>query len=111
MIRSKNMDEVVFLILPDVEILDIAGPLQAFAEANRSQARYRIRITSTRRRIQAHQGLTFDDLEPLPEIGEGATVIVPGMPYAATQQFDRAAIRWLKASAAAGAHIASVCTG
>jgi len=106
-----TVDDVVFLIFPEVEVLDLAGPLQAFSEANRSRARYRVHVASTRRRIRAHQGLTLDDLEPLPDIGSGATVIVPGMPYAATERFDRAAIRWLKASAAAGAHIASVCTG
>ena len=39
---------MIFLLLPEVEILDLAGPLQAFHEANRSHARYSIRICSTR---------------------------------------------------------------
>jgi transcriptional regulator GlxA family with amidase domain len=53
----------------------------------------------------------LSSLEPLPELGAGAMVIVPGMPYRATQNFDRAAIRWLRHCYENGATVASVCTG
>jgi transcriptional regulator GlxA family with amidase domain len=102
---------VIFVVLPEVEILDLAGPLQAFAEANRGRERYRIRICSTRERVRSDQGVWLADLDPLPEIGADALVIVPGMPYAATRKVDRAVTRWLRNAAQTGAHIASVCTG
>ena len=44
---------VVFLICPEVEILDLAGPLQAFHEASRSQ-RFRIRSCSTGSQVPTH---------------------------------------------------------
>jgi len=94
-----------------VEILDLAGPLQAFGEANRDVLRYRTRVASTHPRIHSAQGMWLSDLEPLPDVGEGDLVVVPGMPYAAALRIDRAAVRWLKTAAASGAHISSVCTG
>jgi transcriptional regulator GlxA family with amidase domain len=99
-------------VLPEVEILDLAGPLQAFSEANGGSKRYRIRLCATREQIASHQGLTLAGLEPLPEdVAEDALVVVPGMPYAATQRIERSVTRWLANAARAGAHIASVCTG
>jgi transcriptional regulator GlxA family with amidase domain len=101
----------VFVVLPEVEILDLAGPLQALAEANRSHPRYRLRLCSTHERVRSDQGVVLADLEPLPAIDADTLVIVPGMPYVATQKIDRRAVRWLRNAAATGAHIASVCTG
>jgi len=92
-------------------MLDLAGPLQAFSEANRLRPLYRLRVCSTRDRVRCDQGVTLADLEPLPEVAGGDLVIVPGMPYRATERVDRAVVRWLRAAHAAGAHLASVCTG
>lgn len=102
---------MIFVVLPEVEILDFAGPLQALSEANRARERYRIRICSPRPRIESHQGVVLSDLEALPEHVGDALVIVPGMPYAATQRIERKVTRWLATAAHEGAHIASVCTG
>jgi transcriptional regulator GlxA family with amidase domain len=99
-------------VLPEVEILDLAGPLQAFSEANGGRKRYRIRLCATRERIESHQGLALAGLDPLPEdVGRDALIVVPGMPYAATQKLERSVTRWLANAARAGAHMASVCTG
>ena len=102
---------MIFVVLPRVEILDFAGPLQAFSEANRSRERYRIRICSTRPRIESDQGVVLSDLEPLPENIGDALVVVPGMPYASTERVERKVTRWLADVARNGAHVASVCTG
>jgi transcriptional regulator GlxA family with amidase domain len=102
---------VIFLILPEVEILDLAGPLQAFHEANRGRSRYDVHLCSTKDRVVTDQGLWLSDLEPLSDAGAGDLIVVPGMPYRATERLDRAAVRWLKMSHAAGAHLASICTG
>jgi transcriptional regulator GlxA family with amidase domain len=98
-------------VLPEVEILDLAGPLQALSEANRGRTRYRIRLCSPRERIESHQGVTLADLDRLPDDVDDALIVVPGMPYHATQKFDRSVTRWLADAARAGAHMASVCTG
>lgn len=102
---------MIFVILPEVEILDLAGPLQTLAEVNRLRERYRIRLCSTRKQIRTDQGLVLADLDPLPEPAPDALVVVPGMPYRATKNIDRAVIRWLQKAARSGAHITSVCTG
>ncbi|MFL6247670.1 MAG: GlxA family transcriptional regulator [Thermoanaerobaculia bacterium] len=99
------------MVLPEVEILDFAGPLQALSEANRARERYRIRVCATRPRIESHQGVVLSDLEPLPDRVGDALVIVPGMPYHATQKLERKVTRWIADVARAGAHMASVCTG
>lgn len=98
---------MIFLLLPEVEVLDLAGPLQAFSEAKR----YRTRLCSTRERIHSHQGAVFADLEPLPDVSAESLIVVPGMPYAATEQIERKVAKWLADAASRGAHIASVCTG
>jgi transcriptional regulator GlxA family with amidase domain len=85
------------------------------SEANRSgsgdRMRYRIRTCATRPRIESHQGIVLSDLDPLPDDATDALVIVPGMPYHATQKIERTVTRWLRNAADAGAHLASVCTG
>lgn len=97
--------------MPQVEILDLAGPLQAFYEANATRARYRVRVCAARDRIESHHGLVLADLDPLPEDAGDALVIVPGMPYARTEKLDRNVVRWVARAARGGAHVASVCTG
>lgn len=101
----------MFVLLPEVEILDLAGPMQALGEANRSRPRYRLRFCSTRDKVRTDQGLVLSDLEPLPDVDANALVVVPGMPYAATQKLDRRVIRWLRDAAVSGAQLTSVCTG
>jgi len=105
------MRDLLFLILPEVEILDLGGPLQAFGEANRDSPRYRIRFCGPRADIRTSQGLELANIEPLPDAAGDVTIVIPGMPYRVTEHIERSVIRWLKASAAAGADIASVCTG
>lgn len=99
---------MIFVIVPQVEILDLAGPLQTFGELT---DRYRIRLCSSREKVRSSQGLTLAELDPLPEPSQNALVIVPGMPYKATLNIDRSIIRWLRRAADAGAHVTSVCTG
>ncbi len=102
---------MIFLALPELEILDLAGPMQAFGVANASNPRYAIRTVATRDTITTDQGLTLSNLEPLPEVDGSALIVVPGMPYRATLRLDTKVIRWLRRAYDAGAMIASVCTG
>jgi transcriptional regulator GlxA family with amidase domain len=94
-----------------VEVLDLAGPLQALHEANRISHRYEIVLCASRERIRTEQGLELTALQPFPEPRAGDLVIVPGMPYTATEHLDRKTVTWVRRAHEAGAHIASVCTG
>lgn len=102
---------MIFVVLPEVEILDLAGPLQAFTEANRGRERYRVRVCSPKQKIRSHHGVVLADLDPLPDDASNAIVVVPGMPYAQTLKIERTVTRWLSRAARDGAHVTSVCTG
>jgi transcriptional regulator GlxA family with amidase domain len=101
----------VFLALPELEILDLAGPMQAFAEANRPRVRYRMQSVSTRETVTSAQGLKLTGLEPLPDVDEQTLVVVPGVAYPTTLRMPMPVRRWLTRAYEAGATVASVCTG
>ena len=105
------MQQVLFLILPDVEILDLAGPLQAFHEANRYGGEYRTHLCATEPRVRSEQGLWLSDLEPLPDVGADDLVVVPGVRLATLDRAGGAARGWLRTANARGALVCSVCTG
>ena len=91
-------------------MLDFAGPLQAFFEANSFGGEYRIEHCSTSPRAETNQGLQLNDLAPLPAIAEGDLAIVPGF-TPGKLRLPRPMIAWLKKSYDQGASISSVCTG
>lgn len=101
----------VFLLLPELEILDLAGPLQAFSEAVHAGADLRIRLCAPEPRVRTDQGLWLADLEPLPAPQPDDLVVVPGMRFAAIDRVPASAVSWLREAHDRGAQIASVCTG
>jgi len=122
------VQRLIVLVLPEVEILDLAGPLQVFHEANLQGADYRTLICAPEPRVHSDQGIWLADLAPLPAPEEGDLILVPGCPLAALEsgvpgerrtgspsapasRVEPAVLAWLAEAAAAGAHFASVCTG
>jgi transcriptional regulator GlxA family with amidase domain len=102
---------VVFLLLPDLEILDLAGPLQAFDEAARAGADLRVVLGAPQPRVRTDQGLCLAELEPLPEPSSEDLIILPGLRFAALEAVPPEVLAWLRAAHARGAQLASVCTG
>ena len=102
---------MIFLVLPTVEILDLAGPLQAFHEVNALAPRYAIETVSTQEDVESAHGVRIAGLQPLAPADQNSLVIVPGLKYAATERVDRRVVRWLRNAYDSGATIASVCTG
>ncbi len=109
------MQRVIFALLPEVEVLDLAGPVQAFHEANACGADYdvgyEVHTCALEPRVRTGQGLWLSDLEPLPEVGPEDLVVVPGARMDVLQKIAPAFLRWLRRAHEAGAHVASVCTG
>jgi transcriptional regulator GlxA family with amidase domain len=105
------------LVLPDVQIMDLAGPVQVFFEAQGLGADYETVTCSSVRRVKTGQGQCLSDLQPLPPLRSFLVpasldlVIVPGLRVTSLQQVGPEVYGWLRAVHAAGAHIASVCTG
>lgn len=105
------MRRVIFLLLPELEILDLAGPLQAFHEAVHAGADLQVRLGSPEPRVRTDQGLCLAELEPLPEPAADDLVVVPGMRFAALDAVGPRVLSWLREAHETGAQLASVCTG
>ena len=98
------------LVLPDVHLQDLAGPVQVLDEASEFCPGYRLVYCSTAARVRSAQGLVLADLSPLPEPRADDLVLVPGV---AVKALDRVPIprEWLHRAAVSGARLASVCSG
>jgi transcriptional regulator GlxA family with amidase domain len=106
---------VVFLVLPGVQLLDLADPVQVFDTAARLfGAPYTLLFCSACDEIRSTQGLHLARLEPLPEIDGNTLILVPGTgasPRNSRALLDGPAKQWLQESYQAGVQIASICTG
>ncbi|HET9226601.1 MAG TPA: AraC family transcriptional regulator, partial [Thermoanaerobaculia bacterium] len=105
------MQRVIFVLCPDVEILDLAGPVQVFHEANRCGGDYQVLACATRPKLRTDQGIWLSDLEPLPEPRADDLVMVPGFRMASLGEVEPGVLDWLRQAHALGAQVASICTG
>jgi transcriptional regulator GlxA family with amidase domain len=107
---------VVVLALPGVQLLDVSGPLDVFAEANAQAgyAAYRLLVaavspgpisSSSGVRLTPDRIIDRDIDEPID------TLLVAGCPHAATMPADPVAVRWLRRRAPRFRRYGSVCSG
>jgi transcriptional regulator GlxA family with amidase domain len=105
---------VVFLLLPKVHLLDLAGPAQAFDSAADYGATYKLHFCAGSAETPSAQGLLFKADTELPMLGPNDLVVIPGQ-RAKLIENNRvlpARIRtWLQETYKAGTHLASVCSG
>ena len=109
---------VEVLAFPDVQMLDVAGPIQVFTAANEQAGRsrmrqpYRVRaVAPAGAQIRATSGLAFAT-DPLPDPAEPLdTLIVAGGQGVMQAAAETSLVEWLKARAEAARRTASVCTG
>ncbi|QWP76719.1 DJ-1/PfpI family protein [Lysobacter sp. K5869] len=113
--RAKTKT-VAMLALPGVQLLDVSGPLDVFAEANAQAGRevYRLWIVAA----QAGPLASSSGARLLPDrvIGRDAdepidTLLVAGRPNAAELPSDRRLIDWLRLRAPKTRRYGSVCSG
>jgi len=111
------MTRVVFLVLEDVVLLDLAGPAQVFREAANAGAGYQLSFVSPEPHVACELALTLGGLEPLPAaLGEGDLLIIPGgkwvRAFSSRRDAGRSSLaRWVRAAHDAGATVVSVCVG
>lgn len=108
------MTRVVFLLLPGVHLLDLAGPAQAFDQAAELGAPYRLRYVAEQARVPSAQGLPLAAATAWPDPYPDDLVVVPG--WRARRLRDGPVPRSdtlarLRAHHAAGGTVASVCAG
>jgi transcriptional regulator GlxA family with amidase domain len=106
-LRSRR---VIFVYFDGCEVLDFAGPLQAFHEANSFGADYRLEHCGAAPRAVTNQGLGLAGLAPLPAVCADDLILIPGFPVQ-TARLPHALVPWLKKSYANRATLSSVCTG
>jgi transcriptional regulator GlxA family with amidase domain len=94
---------VLFAMLPEVVLLDVAGAAEAFRLAEReAPGSYQIRFVSTQSSLCAAVGLHLDRLEPLPEqVPDHSVIVMTGVTTKALRLDSAPATtmtRWLKRS-------------
>jgi transcriptional regulator GlxA family with amidase domain len=103
---------VLVLLLPQVHLLDLAGPVQALFEANADAARYDLHYVGTQEAVTSEQGLRLAELEPLPEPRAEDLVLVPGTESSTLDRMGQhVPATWLRRAHDVGARLASVCSG
>jgi transcriptional regulator GlxA family with amidase domain len=111
---------MAIVIYPDVQSLDVTGPLEVFSGAQRlleaagSRRRgYRLRILSPDGHpLRTSSGLQLVPDEPLPaQVDDIDTLIVAGGFGHQQALADRALVEWIAHASAGARRTASVCTG
>ncbi|HEV2637697.1 MAG TPA: GlxA family transcriptional regulator [Actinocrinis sp.] len=104
--------EIVFLVFPDFQILDLTGPLEVFSQAERADpGSYRLRtVALDPGQVVASCGLPVVAEAVEPFAGADTLVVVGGR---GTQRAraDPATARWIQAAYSRSRRTASVCSG
>lgn len=112
----RTTKTIAILAMPGVQLLDVSGPLDVFAEANvqaHAQA-YRLQVVASRRGpIHSSSGVR---LMPDAVIGDDMsepihTLLVAGTPHAASTVFDLDVTAWLRQRTPKVRRFGSVCSG
>ncbi|MDG4859598.1 DJ-1/PfpI family protein [Streptomyces sp. T-3] len=111
---------VVIAVFPDVDLLDVTGPAEVFALANREtagRAGYQVRLAGpvagevrTSAGVRLLTDLAFDEVG-----GDVDTMLVPGAvdmtETGPVARIDGDVVEWVKAAAPRARRVASVCVG
>jgi len=101
---------IIFALFPGCEMLDLAGPAQAFYEAKVLGVPYEISYCAPTPEVPSAQGLRLSGLEALPQVRPGDLIILPGYPTH-TMPVPARLVAWLRDVHRAGVELCSVCTG
>lgn len=108
------MAKVVFLLVPQLHLLDLAGPAQAFATAADHGRDYRLYYVAEQEDVATAQGVRIRAQARWPELGPGDLIVVPGWrapALAGTGPLTGATLDRLAGHHANGGTVASVCAG
>jgi transcriptional regulator GlxA family with amidase domain len=105
---------VAILALPGMQMLDVAGPLDVFAEANVQSGRTAYRtcvIGTTRSAIVSSSGMRVLPDHSLDDAGIFDTLLVAGAPHLSVDSIDPRILDWLRVQAPQSRRYGSVCSG
>jgi transcriptional regulator GlxA family with amidase domain len=104
------MRRVVITGPPPVQVLDVAGPLEVFANA----PDYAIEIATPDEdsQLRTNRGFSLTNAIPLRDLsGPIDTLIISGGPGAESGEYDSSFLDWVRDAAAQSRRVASICTG
>ncbi|MFI6480915.1 GlxA family transcriptional regulator [Nonomuraea sp. NPDC050663] len=104
------MPRVVFLLVPHVHLLDLAGPAQVFSAADDLGYSHTLHYVSERQQVPTVQGLALGASTTWPDLHAGDLVVVPGW-RAPVHTPTKATLRRLSDHHAAGGTVVGVCAG
>jgi transcriptional regulator GlxA family with amidase domain len=108
------VSHVVFVLVPGVHLLDLAGPAQVFSMAGDFGQPYRLSYVADQEQVCSAQGLPLAARTQWPELGADDLVVVPGWRAStlrAGPELSRSVLERLRAHHTAGGVVASVCAG
>jgi transcriptional regulator GlxA family with amidase domain len=114
---KRKVKTIAILALPGVQLLDVCGPLDVFAEANAQHGSqlYSLTVISTDRKagpVRSSSGIRIvadytvrDEMEPID------TLLVAGCPDISQRHPDDGLLDWLRTTARTTRRFGSVCSG
>jgi transcriptional regulator GlxA family with amidase domain len=111
------MQKMAFIIPPNVELLDLAGPVQVFSEAKFYGLEADIEFYKYHDEPISTAGMPFGKIENFKNavLKEGDFIFMPGMNFEYVNSFsfraEREFFRWLKDCADRNITICSICNG
>jgi transcriptional regulator GlxA family with amidase domain len=113
---ETNVKDVYFVVLPQLVLLDLAGPAEAFRMAEKKLPdSYRPHFIAPSRAVQSSVGLQLGALDPLPaKLPENAIVVITGV-SGDSVDFNEPSIQrvtaWLESGVTSAAMLLCVCAG
>ena len=108
------MSRVVFLLVPRLHLLDLAGPAQVFSTAADLGHEYELSYVAEQEDVPTAQGLPLRADVRWPDLGPDDLIVVPGWRAPTLRrngQLSAATARRLFDHHAAGGTVASICAG
>lgn len=105
--------QIIFLVLAGVELLDLAEPAQVFSMAASLGAPYSLHFCGNTGGTRSAQGLFLGQLEPLPSVSAEDLIVLAGVALDQLNQplLDSTTRDWLIEAHTNGTRIAFICTG
>jgi transcriptional regulator GlxA family with amidase domain len=110
------MKDVLFVVLPGLVLLDLAGPAEAFRVAERkAPGSYRLRFVAPTQIVRSAIGLQLGALEPLPVCVEPDSIVVitgvSGKTVDLAEPSTARVVEWLQSGATRSSLLVCVCAG
>lgn len=108
------MNHIVFLLVPGIHLLDLAGPAQVFSCVSDLGHPYSLSYVAERPHVRSAQGLPLAARVDWPELGPDDPIVVPGWrsgSLAVSPELNAGSLRALRDHHTRGGVVASVCAG